>query len=176
MGNLLNHFMNKKRMQKKAMVVTQLFLIILSIMTVVLILYFGYRAIDGIIQQGRETKIEDFKASIEVQITTLLPKFGSIRQLTFDAPEEIEEICFIDTDRFAYFNSNNIFDDYPLIYDSVSSSSDMNLFIFGKDLERGFNVGGISINITPYYNCYKPLGNKISVTMKSLGGKALIIK
>jgi hypothetical protein len=110
--------------------VKQVFIYIITILIIGLLILFGYRAINSMIQKSCQVEMIQFKGDVESMINDN-NAFGSVTNFDLVAPCDYTEICLV--------NANNIGDDeftmpHSLITESVKSNISVNVFLIKKDV------------------------------------------
>ncbi len=135
-------------MQRKAQITSTVFLYIAAAVTVVLILFLGFKGMDTLKERGESTVLLKFKNKIVSDVESL--GRGSVSIERYEVPSSFKDVCFVDLKSVDPANIT----DHPLIRDSVESSQKMNVFLFksGKEFES-FYVEDLQIMLDPYYHC-----------------------
>ncbi|RMF55535.1 hypothetical protein D6745_02035 [Candidatus Woesearchaeota archaeon] len=131
----------------------------------VMVLYFGYGAIQDFKERGKTGQLLEFKTWIEGSINNIASQNGNMRQETFIAPAGVKEVCFVDLDA-DYIDINN---SYTLIIDSVESGARKNMFILGKEIFDSYDVGPITIDNPRAFTCIPVENGKIKIRMLGEG-------
>jgi hypothetical protein len=140
---------------KKAMMVGQIFIFVLSMFIVLFILIYGYRVINNFIGTSSGVEMLQFRKNMENYVKSFSTEFGSVGYRTLSAPGDVKQLCFTD-----YYNpvtsltncdgsgQSNI---HPVIDDSHKGVANIrqmkNLFLIdvkGNVIESDF-MGNITV-------------------------------
>lgn len=136
---------------KKGQLMGQPFVYIFLLIVAALILFFGIRAIIGVVNTGSEVEYNRFVNEIEkVENKIYSDSFGSAMSLEkISVPKSISEICFINRDLEINLDLINDFELRKFINISYSGFQDENLF-FASDKLRAIELNRVKIeNINP---------------------------
>ncbi len=86
-------------MNRKAMGIAQSFVFLVAAFTFVIIMIFGYKAVEDFLDSGEEVVFVQFKNDITRAVTQLSTDFGAKRVHTFTVPAQFNQICFVDLDK-----------------------------------------------------------------------------
>lgn len=79
-----------------AQMIGQVFIFILAGLIFILIITYGYQAINYFIERQEEVVMVDFRSDIEIAIEGVKRDYGTVRKLELKLPKEILGICFFD--------------------------------------------------------------------------------
>jgi len=82
-------------MNHKGVGVAQVFIFMLAAVSFILILIFGYRAIQGFLSSGEGVQLVQFKTELDSSITKIYTEYGSVREENYKAPTHYQKICFV---------------------------------------------------------------------------------
>lgn len=136
-------------MNRKAQVQTQIFVYVIAIVIVGLILVFGYNAIKKIGDRADEVSLIKFKSTIEGSFDSVRTSFGTVKLEKYEVPQGYEELCFVDLDIQGGVNVFSLENDYPLVYEAVTTQgNNKNAFLVkGLDIES-YEVDKINIGLS----------------------------
>lgn len=158
---------------RKAQIIGQVFLFILAGLVFVLILGYGYRAIVGLQERGKEVQLLDFRNELESTIALIKRDYGSVRKVELRVPAGTETVCFANAKAGENENWPEQFkSEYPLLYSSWSVGSE-NVFLIPK---QPISVFAPDIFIAEGYACFPAVNNKVRLRVEGLGDKAGITK
>ena len=135
-----------------------------------LILVFGFSAIKGFMDKGKEIESVTMQKTLEREIKLMETRYGSVKLLTLDVPATIQEICFIDPD--ASMNNANIKNNYAIIANKIGSDTPDNVFMFPGG--KSWNAGKIMIENPDKIECFKSSAGKIKLRLEGAGNKVKI--
>ncbi len=148
-------FFKKKRGQLHS----EVFIYIIAVIVCVLIVLFGYNAIQKVYTKGEQALEIRFETSLKESIETI--NYGSVDIQTFEIPLKYSELCFT--------NVNNkdelpqiFLDLYPLIGEAVEEKD--NVFLTGKDF-NSFKVEQLELPYKVY--CVPIINGKVNLRIES---------
>lgn len=156
---------------KKAQMIGQVFIYILTIIIFGAILLYGYNAIRNMGNKADQVILIQLKKEMMNAIEKT--DYGSVTKQELTLPKKFNEVCFIDLD----YNNPSITDicdsghpDYqPLVCDSWDDKVKANMFlIMDKATIESHDIGKISIGY-PYYVCIKALQGRVTVRLEGKG-------
>lgn len=150
---------------KKAQI-GQIFVYLISILIIILVLYFGYRAISGIGKAAENTALTKFEKTLAGDIKTDLP-YGSIHIRSYAVPLKYKELCFLDLPKADKIKNSVSIGDYPLMKDSIESNAQNNVFLFPEG--DAFYAGSISVSNYPYFKCFEIKNGNVKIRLNGLG-------
>jgi hypothetical protein len=132
-------------MNKKAEM-EHMFTTLITIAVVIIILIFGSITITKTLNRLQEIELVDFANKLQENIKQMDSIRGS-RVFTYEIPSRIKTIMFIDTTNQRALLNNEVIKNNPLLYDSVQTPDNINMFLLSKkgDLIKSFNIGEITI-------------------------------
>ena len=87
---------------KKAQIIGQVFIYILAIFIFAIIIFFGYKAINGFIDKGQETAFIQFKNTLEGEVSRISTEPGDIivfnERNPLPVPGNYNAVCFVGKD------------------------------------------------------------------------------
>jgi len=81
---------------KKAQILGQVFIFILAGLIFILIITYGYNAIQYFIETQEQVLLVDFRADLEIALEGVKRDYGSVRKAKFKLPSKYVGICFFD--------------------------------------------------------------------------------
>jgi len=87
---------------KKAMMVGQLFIYVLSLFVFASVMLFGFNSIRSLMEKGEQTQFVKFKSDLENEIRSISSQYGDVKYFNsrnqMRIPGTFQKVCFIDTD------------------------------------------------------------------------------
>ena len=122
---------------KKAQVITQVFVFILAAVIFGMIMIFGYKAINDFIQRSNEVAMLELRTEMVASINKMTTG-SDVRKVTFKIPSQVQYVCFLDFDRplsnlrgdKALCDSSNQDYYFPIICDSWVDNVQQNVFFY----------------------------------------------
>ena len=154
---------------KKADMAPQMFKYLLVAFFSAVILIFGYKIVNSVMERGCATEIAKF----EIDLKGLTDNIGFGEEVfhTYNAPCGTDEIYFIGKSpdlNPEYFN------DVPLIKESVQSSSGNNVFLMKEGrIKSAFHIDNLEIEY-PSYKCLVPKFGKLSFFLEGTKNAAFM--
>ena len=159
---------------RKAQSPSHLAVLIFALVVASLVLFFGYRTLTDVNTGAEEAKLAEFKARLERDIQSLVPQFGSFKQITYSLPSSVSELCFTaPSDSFddSIDDSCKTLTEYPLINDAVQQGDD-NVFIIGERF-GSFQTNDIETGICKL-RCFDVTRGKVVFRMDSTGNAVFL--
>ena len=151
----------------------QIFIYVISALIIILVLYYGYGAIQNIGQKQQELSYVKFQTSMSDMISYTSSDYGTVRMEDFLVPEGYSEVCFVDPYLITTRDASTIPEaEYPLIYDSVEDGVRANIFVIPGG--QPFYNEKIFIEDSSKFKCFAVVQGKISLRIEGLGDKAKI--
>jgi len=152
--------------QKKAQVMSQVFIFILAAAIFILILTYGYKAIAGFGQRSEQVALVEFQTELEGAVKSISLDYGSVKKVELTLPTKYTELCFVDLEREPSEEFEQI---HPRMYESWVSRT-QNVFLTPME-ESPINVGKIYVGQSGYL-CLPIAGGKITLRLEGLGDRA----
>jgi len=133
---------------RKAQVIGQVFIYILTVVIIGAILLVGYRAIKSSKDRMEQVTLLEFQKGIESSIKTISNQFGTVRQKDFRLTGDYKEVCFLENYEFnPGLNYQNIMRFHPLIFDSLRNGQPTSNVFLVKFQGPGesYDIGKISV-------------------------------
>lgn len=135
------------------------------------LLLFGYKGVASLSEKTNSAKLITIENRIKNSVKIVSQSYGKMKKETFVFPDDYDKICFIDLSERTFLAQNT---DLPeIIKDSVSSGSDQNVFLLGKN-RHSFNAGSISLKNPPFFKCFDIIGGSVKLTFEGIGGVASV--
>lgn len=150
-------------MYKKSQVIGQVFVFILAILVFILVISYGYYAINVFLEKQNLLKLLEFKNNIEQDVELMKSKLGSADEFTLFVPSAAKEICFVD-----FENPGDLEQNKPLLYSLWSSKK--NVFLIPKP-SISLRLNDIKIN--QGYCCIKTRG-KLVLRLENIKNKVYL--
>jgi hypothetical protein len=136
----------------KSQIAGQVFIYILSLIVVVLVLLYGYKAIQDFRSKAEEVALINFKNNLEKVLTNPM-RYGDTKPLDLKIPNRFEMLCFLDT--FNVLSNNDkdytclckagCTDTNPLICDAWKTTNLSNAYLYPIS-ELPINLGPITVD------------------------------
>jgi hypothetical protein len=143
-------------MNKKATEINQQVVItLLSVILAILLLIFAIRACSLLGEKQRQLILSDLEAEINGIVELLSAKYGDVRQHSFQLPEDIDLICFVDTNKSdIIMEKTDLVNEFPYINNSLATGAKENMFLIAKDkVVESMQAGDICFDYFPFYSC-----------------------
>ncbi len=159
-------------MMKKAQINQELFMRILAIILIVLLIFLAIRSCTTIKEKHREVILTDMQGEISNAVDLLSPKYGSVKEYTFELPEGVDTVCFVDLNHSDVILQNTTLpQNYPLISSSIESESTDNMFMIDNyDVVQALDIGDICFDYYPFYSCIATPENLLHVWFEGRNG------
>lgn len=158
-------------MKSKGQAETQGFIFILAIIVGSLTLLLGYQGIKAIMNNIESAELNTFHKNFESEVSLMSSptKFGSVKILELDIPENYDELCVVDSDLRGN-PPDELKKERPLIWDSLKSGNKPLAFLFGKDFQP-YTVGNITIisKENKLWECGTPVAGIIKLKLAGKG-------
>ena len=156
---------------KKSQLYGQVFIYVLTIVLVSFILVYGYNTIQNFRQRAEQVACLKFQNDLRNSVETIISDFESVKRKDLQLCDNYDQVCFVET--FEQFDRNNpqanINDVDPILKNSISSSSDRNIFLIGGN---SFYAGNISVQDDVL--CINSKNGQISLRLEGKGDHVLI--
>jgi len=152
------------RRSRKAQLIGEPFKYMLVGLFSIIVLVAGYKMINEV--RNRACKTEMAKFEIDLMDIDKSLRFGAKELRSYSVPCNIDKIYFFDLNKKI---NPEIFNNTPLIKDTLKSGGNNNVFLVEEgEVKRSFYAGTIEIE-QPYYLCFMPKFDKISFFIESTG-------
>ena len=161
---------------KKAQIIGQVFIYILTVVVIGIIVLLGYRAISGIINQGCRVDEVNFKTDIESFISKY-SAYGSVNKESMPVPCSYTQVCFVSNDKI--INPNGFSMQNKLIEAGVKSGVQQNVFLIDNKKMPKAIAYSEKINATDQpaytgYICINPTNGKFNILFTGRGSTVVI--
>jgi hypothetical protein len=151
---------------KKAQIIGQVFIYVITIIVFGIVLLYGYRAIGNMSNKADQVMLIQLKKDIANAVDKT--DYGSVVKYDLTLPGKFNEVCFVDLSSDA---NNAMQTNYPLVYDSWRDKVSANMFLIeDKGTIESSYIGNIIID-DPYYFCTKGTQGRLSVRLEGKGTK-----
>ena len=150
---------------KKAQMIGQIFIFILAAVLFILILTYGYRAINTFLQRSEQVTLIEFKEELQSGIERIKRDYGSVRKLQLKVPRRYTEVCIVDPSCPDELQAIQ-----PLMYNACLTGTE-NVFLVPKQ-ETPIFVSDVVVD-RPRYLCITTSG-VITLRLEGLGKKARV--
>jgi hypothetical protein len=148
------------RLFKRGQVQSQTLIYIIALLTLSVILIFGYVSIRGYNEKTNQINLLQFQNGLKNDITSLSADYKSVKIKEYKLPSGFDKICFVDLEHFEEsLDDSKFIINEPVIKDSVDSKAQKNFFLFGKNGLGTYYVEGLQIAAEPYYSCISNIKN-----------------
>jgi len=159
-------------MNKKAQVFGQVFVLIIAAIVFLLIIFYGYRAITGFTERSEQVALVEFETELESSVKQIAIDYGSVKKLELSLPGKYKQVCFVDLDKVPELPPNNaLSENYPLVWDSVTSGSPQNVFLIPPS---DMPITVEKMTITARFFCLTVVDGKIALRLRGLGASTEI--
>jgi hypothetical protein len=80
----------------KGQMIGQVFIYILAGLVFILIIIYGYRAVQYFLERQEQVAMIDFRTDLETAVESVKRDFGTVRKVTLKLPSQYFGICFLD--------------------------------------------------------------------------------
>lgn len=80
----------------KAQIIGQVFIYILAGLVFILIITYGYRAVQYFLERQEQVVMIDFRTDLETAVENVKRDFGTVRKVTLKLPSQYFGVCFLD--------------------------------------------------------------------------------
>jgi len=155
---------------KRAQIGT-IFIYLISILIIILVIYFGYKAIGGISKGAEKIATEKFKSTFTDDMKSDAA-YGSIHLKSYNIPSKYDKVCFIDLTKKGAIAGSVSVNIYPIIKDSIESNAQQNVFLLPSG--EPFYAGEVSVPNYPYFTCQDVRNSMIRLRLEGLGSSTKI--
>ena len=154
---------------KKSQIIGEVFKYALIGVFSVIVLIAGYKMVGVVKEKACNTEIA--KLEIDMRNIDKSLRFGTKELQSYDVPCKVDQIYFFDLNK--NIEPEN-FKEIPLIKDTLKSRGNNNVFLVKEgEVKRSFYAGNLEMAY-PYYICFKPKFDKISLFIEGAGKTAKI--
>lgn len=152
---------------KKAQMAGQIFVFLLSALTLSMILILGYKYIDSFMEKQKTLEIIQFRDDLLNSINSIRTRYGSIDRIILNFPAGHSEVCFVDSEDSGKFNTKR-----PLLF-NLWSSSNKKQNIFFTPLQE-IEIKADDLEVQNGYCCIAQT-KSIEIKLESKGKKVMIL-
>ena len=150
----------------------QIFVYLISTLIVILVLYYGYTAIQSIGQKQEQLNLVKFQKSLGDTIVYTSSDFGTVRIENFPVPVKFTEVCFVDRSKIITGDTTGISPaQYPLVYNSVADKVNNNVFPLPDGAPFYIDKTWVPDS---GFKCFEVAQGKIKVRIEGFGDRAEI--
>lgn len=157
----------------------QIFIYVLTLVIISFILIYGYNAIKNFKEKSEQISLVKFKNELSNIVEIISPDYGSVKIRNIEVPSGYDEVCFVEyyKGNFPLINTPSLFDNHPILKDSVNSGVKKNVFLIREITEKSFFIGDIKvISDDNKILCFKVANNIIKIKFEGRGDHALLSK
>ncbi|HLF54897.1 MAG TPA: hypothetical protein VI612_04200 [Candidatus Nanoarchaeia archaeon] len=160
--------------KNKGQIIGQIFIFILAGLVFVLIISYGYRAIQHFMERQEQVLLIDFRTDLEIASEGVRRDYGSVRKLELRLPGKFSGFCIFDpiicaeTRPVLETSSGKINVDWAQSACELRSS---NAFIVPRVMD--ISLPDIEVS-SPGYVCIPNVGGKIVLRLEGTGRKAKV--
>jgi hypothetical protein len=152
----------------KGQIIGQVFIFILAGLVFILIIAYGYKAIQGFGERSEQVTLIDFKNDLERSVESVKRDYGSVRKVSLRLPSKYSGVCFIDGDQCpggtVFFEGSRL--DW---LSSACEARSANVFLVPRALD--LTLPDIAVD-SPYYVCIPNKGGEVLFRLEGTGKKA----
>lgn len=157
----------QSRRKTKGQMMGMVFIMILGAMIFMLILMYGYKAINNFLEKQEQVALIEFQTELESSIKEISLDFGSVKKLELRLTSKAREVCFI-SDPNANSNGDSFEAVHPLLFDAFLSGT-QNVFLVPLSESAIFLE---NIEVKDNWFCSLTPSGKITLRVEGLGNKA----
>ena len=156
---------------KKGQIIGQIFIYILAIILIAFVLGYGYKTIAAFRQKTEQVSFIQFKTELQNAVKTITTDFGSVKIKVFPVPGNYNKVCFVRSHE-SFPAITSIFNNYPIIRDSVEDNVEKNVFLIKNTAKDSFYVG--KIVTSPDLYCVDVKNSAIKLRLEGKGNHVVI--
>ena len=151
--------------KKAAEINQQMVIFILAVIFIIVLMIFSTRACDLIKERNREVILNDLSGNIKNVVEFLSPKQGTIKEFTFDLPEGIDTVCFVDLSKKEIILKDTLLvKEYPIINSTLTMNDTKNIFLIqNRNVVDTLYGGNICFDYYPFYSCTATPDNLLDI-------------
>ena len=155
--------------------ISAVFVYAVSAIIIILVVYFGYRAITGFANANDQSIMDRMQLRMKADMSQLSLRYGTQATLSYDITSKFNKMCFVDLSVAGDDASarDSSLENYSIILDSVQSNSSNNVFVLGESTIP-FAVGKMKLRCPPFYLCVNSSHGRITFLAEG-GGDSVII-
>ncbi len=158
---------------KNGQVLNQVVVYVLAAIIFILILGYGYKAINSFIEKGRIVQFDVFKSSLETPVESIRREYLSVQTVELSLPPDFTTFCVVDSKETGTLQTG-----HPLLFNSWLAGSE-NVFLFPLYKQRAplklNNVEVYDAQNRRGYFCLDAVRGTIALQLQGLGDRVKII-
>ena len=157
---------------KKAQIIGQVFIFILAGLIFILIITYGYKAIQYFLERQEQVMLLDFRTDLEIAVEGVKRDYGTVRKVELKLPSKYQGVCFLDAATCAKTTPKLVLPVQEITAEWAQDAcmiKSANVFTIPRDID----VALPDIQVDTGYVCI-PNAGKITVRMEGTGKKARI--
>ncbi len=148
---------------KKGELLSQPFIYILALITIVLLFFFGYRAINDFQQKAELVELGNFVNDLKYNIKTYYNfDVGSSKQINLNLPKKVKKVCFINLNEIPSSTD-------PELKLLINKNDNMYIFPIEDFSMNSFKIDYLKVNQAPL--CFNVNGKFIATITKIIYNK-----
>ena len=160
----------------RSQIQTQIFIYVIAIVIFSFVLIYGYNAVKGFSQRSDQIAYIKFKTDLLSTVKRVSPDYGTVKREEFFIGGEYSKVCFVRSYSMRLASDkalvlSDISD--QIVWDSVNSDVNKNVFLFTTTLQESFDVGPINVS-TKGYECIDIKNGKAKIQFKGEGDHTYI--
>jgi hypothetical protein len=162
----------KSTKSKKAQIIGQVFIFILAGLIFILIITYGYKAIQYFLERQEQVMLVDFRTDLEIAIEGVKRDYGTVRKVELRLPSKYSGVCFFDAVGCAKTTPKLVLPTHEIIVEWAQDAcaiKSANVFTVPRDLDLSLP----DVQVDTGYICIPNTG-KITARMEGTGKKAKI--
>ena len=162
------------KISKRSQISAQVFIYVIAIILFSLILVYGYNAIRGFKEKSEQISYIKFRTDLVSTVDRISSDYGTVKMEEFFIGGNYNKVCFVqnfEADKNSILLAIDAVGD-KIVYDSVKSDVDKNVFLFTQGFQESFDVG--TIKVSGGYLCVDVINGKIKVRFEGEGDHTLI--
>ena len=162
---------------KKGMIVSKIFIYILSALIIVMIVIFGMRALLSISEKQRTVLLIALEEETKSLIDRVADKIGTVENVKISVHSDVDEVCFIDLSKAdVIMEKTTLPAKYPLIRNIIEEGATDNAFVIsGEEVIETYDAGDVCIDSYPHYSCVKAKNQVLDVLAEGKGDCTSIV-
>lgn len=157
----------------KAETIGQVFIFIIAGLIFVLIIAYGYQAINYFLERQQDVVMTDIKTDLDSAVQGIKRSQGTVRKLTLRLPSQFKALCFFDFETCGQLTKANL----PEPNEHISVAWGIDACKTGSEniftVPRTAGISMADITVTEGYVCI-PNNNGITLRLEGTGRKAKI--
>ena len=150
--------------KKRGFVVSQSMLYAFGVITIILIVFWGYKSMTSFSKAKDTAELNKFRLKILNDIEVLSMKKGTIKEFQYFLPLGYDYLCVFDLEHSENLNST-IMTYYPQLKEGVEAG-ESNIFIVGRNKFYSFKSDLVAVGKYPYYACKQIFKDSLTLSAK----------